>query len=166
MRSDGTIFKVGKKKKSKEYKFKNDKNFDFEGLCLDQANDRLLVACKEHGDKDKQDYFFIYSFSLESKEYDKKPAFKIKRDEVHPNFKPSAISLHPNGNIYVLSSFSKTLLILSPEGSILNKVQLSENIFHQPEGIVFNASGDLFISNEKNGTTPNILRFETTNSEN
>lgn len=164
LRSDGNIFKVGTKKKAKEYKFKEDGKFDFEGLCLDQENNRLLVACKEHGHKKQEDYFFIYSFSLDSKEYEKEPAFKIKRDQVHPNFKPSAISLHPNGNIYVLSSFSKTLLILSPEGKILNKVQLSENVFHQPEGIAFNSKGDLFISNEKSGSTPNILKFKTTSN--
>ncbi len=160
LRSDGSVFKVSKKREAKEYKFKHAKNFDFEGLCLDQVNNRLLVACKEHGDNDKQDYFYIYSFLLGAKEYDKKPAFKIRRDEVHPNFKPSAIALHPNGTIYVLSSFSKTLLKLSPNGSVLNKIQLSEYLFHQPEGISFDTNGNLFISNEKNKSAPTILKFE------
>jgi uncharacterized protein YjiK len=159
LRSDGSLFKVGKKKTAKEYEFKHSKDFDFEGLCLDEHNNRLLVACKEHGDKDQRDHIFIYAFSLESKEYDKKPAFKIKRDDVHQNFKPSAIAIHPNGSIYVLSSFSKTLLVLAPDGSILNNIQLSEYIFHQPEGITFNSKGDLFISNEKHDTTPTILKF-------
>ncbi len=159
LRSDGSIFKVAEKKDAKVYKFKQAKNFDFEGLCLDQTNERLLIACKEHGDKDKKEHFYIYSFSLKTKEYDKKPAFKIRKDEVHVNFKPSGIAIHPNGNIFVLSSFSKTLLVLSPDGVILETIQLSEYVFHQPEGITFNTKGDLFISNEKHKTVPTILKF-------
>ena len=106
-------------------------------------NNRLLVACKEHGDKDQRGYFFIYAFSLDTKKYVKEPVFKVKRKTVHENFKPSGIAIHPGGNIYILSSFSKTLLVLSSEGSILNNLQLSEYIFHQPEGITFNSDGDL-----------------------
>ncbi len=166
LRSDGNIFKVSPKKEAEEYKFKQGKGFDFEGLCLDQLNNRLLVACKMNGIKDKRDHFFIYSFSLESKEYEKKPAFRIKRDEVHKNFKPSAIAIHPNGNLYVLSSFSKTLLVLSANGSILNNIQLSNSIFQQPEGITFNSKGDLFISNEKKETAANILKFKKAHEKN
>lgn len=160
LRSDGNIFKVRPNKEAKEYKFKQSKGFNFEGICLDQLNNRLLVACKSHGDRALRDYFFIFSFSLESKEYDKKPAFKIRRDKVHRNFKPSAIAIHPNGNIFVLSSFSKTLLVLSADGSILNSIQLRNDIFQQPEGIAFNSRGDLFISNEKNRSIPTLLKFK------
>lgn len=159
LRSNGTLFKARPEKETKNYKFKHNKGFDFEGLCLDQLNNRLLVACKTHGDTSKRDHFFIYSFSLETKTYDEKPAFKIKRDQVHRNFKPSAIAIHPDGNIYVLSSYSKTLLVLSKEGSIINKIQLRNDLFQQPEGITFNSKGDLFISNEKNRAVPTILKF-------
>ena len=82
-----------------------------------------------------------------------------KKSKVHSKFKPSAIAIHPDGNIYVLSSFSKTLLVLSPDGFILNKVVLDEALFRQPEGITFNTKGDLFISNEKNKGAPTLLRF-------
>jgi uncharacterized protein YjiK len=165
LRSDGNIFKVKKNKESKEYTFKNNKNFDFEGLCVDEKNNRLLVACKTHGDKKKRDHFYIYSFSLETKSYEHKPVFKIKRDEVHKDFKPSGIAIHPNGNLYVLSSFSKSLLVLSPNGTILNHTDLNKSIFHQPEGITFNSNGDLFISNEKNDQIPTILKFKKTNKK-
>lgn len=159
LRSDGTLKKVHRNKEAKAYEFKGNKNFDFEGLCLDKSSNRLLVACKEHGDKDERDYFFIYSFSLESKKYDKKPLFKIKRDKVHKKFKPSGIAIHPNGDIYVLSSFSKTLLVLSEDGTIKNILDLKKSIFNQPEGISFNTAGDLFISNEKKDADPTLLKF-------
>jgi len=160
LRSDGHIFSVNKTTGTKEFKFKRNKRFDFEGLCLDKSNMRLLLACKEHGDKDKRNHFFIYSFSLETKEFQKKPVFKIKRNKGLKNFKPSGIAIHPDGNIYILSSFSKTLLILSPEGFILETFLLNSHTFHQPEGIAFNSRGELFISNEKHNLTPTILKFK------
>ncbi|MFT7592371.1 MAG: hypothetical protein ACI9UJ_002306 [bacterium] len=162
LRSDGTIFKVSQTSVTEQFKFKHNKHFDFEGMCLDESKNRLLVACKEHGDKDKRDHIFIYSFLLDSGTYDKKPSFKIKLEKVHKNFKPSGIAIHPNGNIYVISSFSKTLLVLSPNGDILNHEQLNEYIIHQPEGITFNSNGDLYVSNERTETSANILKFNNT----
>lgn len=159
LRSNGTITKVKKNKKNKEYKFKGGKHYDFEGITLDSAHNRLLIACKNHYITNQQDYVFIYSFSLNEKVYEQKPLFKISKKKVHQNFMPSGISIHPNGNIYVLSSFSKTLLVLSPNGKILTKTQLNSYIFNQPEGITFNKNGDLFIANEKNGTYPTLLKF-------
>ena len=159
LKSNGSIYKVHKNGDAKEYKFKHNNDFDFEGLCLDKENNRLLVACKEHGNKDKRSHFYIYLFSLESKEYVEKAHFKIRRNAVHSKFKPSGIAIHPNGNIYVLSSFSKTLCVLSKTGAILESTQLNKSIFNQPEGITFNSEGDLFIANEKKNTTPTLLKF-------
>jgi len=159
LKSNGSIYKVDKSGDAKEYALKQNKGYDFEGLCLDAVNKRLLVACKEHGNKDKRDAFYIYSFSLETKEYEKKPAYKIKRSKVNDNFKPSGIAIHPNGNIYVLSSFSKTLCVLSKSGEILEVTKLNKSIFNQPEGITFNSKGDLYISNEKKNDIPTLLKF-------
>ncbi|RJE70381.1 SdiA-regulated domain-containing protein [Reichenbachiella sp. MSK19-1] len=159
LRSDGAIFRFDEKENIQEYQFKHSKHFDFEGLCFDGQNRRILVACKEHGDKDERDHFFIYSFSLESNRYEKKPAYKIKRNQVHKKFKPSGIAIHPNGNIYIVSSFSKTLLVLDVEGVILHIVQLNEQLFSQPEGVAFDTFGNLFISNEKQDRASDILRF-------
>ncbi len=159
LRSDGTLFQV-KGNKSKKYEFKHHKNMDFEGLCYDEDHNRLLVACKENLHKGSKKEIFIYAFDLKNKKYKKKPFLHIKKKDVHKNFKPSGITVHPNGTIYILSSFSKSLLVISPEGSILDKTQLNEYIFHQPEGIAFDKKGRLFISNEKHKTYPTLLRFD------
>lgn len=160
LRSDGKIYKTQPGKESEHFKFKNNKNFDFEGLCVDERNNQLLVACKTHGEKKKRDHIYIYSFSLTKEKYDKKRAFKIDKKEVDKNFKPSGIAIHPNGDIYVLSSFSKSLLVLNNNGAIKSHHFLDQEVFHQPEGITFNAQGDLFISNEKNSKVPTLLRFK------
>ena len=84
----------------------------------------------------------------------------LKKEEIHPNFKPSAISIHPNGNIYILSSFSKTILVLNKNGDIKNKTQLNSYIYHQPEGICFDSKGNLIIANEKYKTYPTLIKLD------
>lgn len=160
LKSNGDITLIKRKKdKTKTYDFKNSKGFDFEGLCMDKENKRLLVACKTHGEKDKNDFIRIYEFSLQSMSYAKHPAFKIPKDKVSKLFSPSAIAIHPDGNIYLLSSTAKMLLILSSAGEILQKRPLFKDIFNQPEGITFAPNGDLFISNEKKNKYPTLLKF-------
>ncbi|NQX90887.1 MAG: SdiA-regulated domain-containing protein [Flavobacteriales bacterium] len=160
LKSNGDIYISKNQNKAKSYDFKKDGPFDFEGLCMDSDNDRLLVACKDHGKKKKRDHIFVYSFSLTEKKYDSSPLFKISKEDVHPNFKPSAIAIHPQTkDIYILSSFSKTILVLTQDGIIKNNEQLNEYIFHQPEGITFTSDGTMYISNEKHDTYPTLLRF-------
>ena len=160
LRSDGHILISKKKKKAKEYKFKNGKDFDFEGLCLDALNNRLLVACKEHGKKDKNKKVYLFGFSLDEKEYEKDPVFVLSRKHLGSNFKPSGIAMHENGDIYLLSSFSKSLAIISPKGAILKVIDLEPSMYHQPEGICFDGEGNLYISNEKRNSFPSLLKLE------
>ena len=76
------------------------------------------------------------------------------------NFCPSGIAIHPKTkNLYIISSVDKMLIVLNREGQIISTNKLNKKIFKQPEGICFNSEGDLFISNEKNGSRANILMF-------
>jgi uncharacterized protein YjiK len=159
LRSDGELFKIKDEKVIEKYNFKQSKSFDFEGICFDSTHNRLLVACKENGNKKGRKFIYIYGFSLKKNKYLKEPVFKIKKDKIHKNFKSSGIAIHPNGNIFIISSFSKTLLELSPDGEVVNKTQLNSYIFHQPEGITFDSKGDLYISNEKHKTYPTLLKY-------
>lgn len=160
LKSNGDITVVDRKNSTKQiFEFKNSKGFDFEGICLDKENKRLLVACKTHDDKDKNDHLRIYGFDLTTMAYEKSPVFKIPKKNITKHFNPSAIAIHPNGNIYVLSSTAKLLVTLSPSGEILRKDALLKDIFNQPEGITFSANGDLYISNEKKSKYPTLLKF-------
>lgn len=159
LRSDGSILISVHAHKATKHHFDKDKDFDFEGLCLDHKNNRLLVACKMHGKKKKEDYVFIYAFSTVTHKYAKEPLFVLNKKDIHPNFRPSAIGIHPNGNIYVLSSFSKTLLVLNAKGNIMNAIQLNSYIYHQPEGICFDSKGTLIIANEKHKTYPTLIKL-------
>lgn len=77
-------------------------------------------------------------------------------------FHPSAIAIHPvdSGNLYILSSIGKSLIITDKYGSVLNFIKLDKRIFNQPEGICFSKNGELFISNEGENKGGDILRFK------
>lgn len=69
--------------------------------------------------------------------------------EKKKSFKPSAMAVHPKtGNLYVLASVGKILIVLSPEGQVLHVKPLAADLFPQPEGMCFGPDGTLYISHE------------------
>lgn len=131
---------------------------DTEGLCLDEKNNRLLVAVKEE-DPNGEMYKGIYSVSLSTMEMQEAPVFNISMDDpvfkninekdVKDIFKPSEINLHPEtGEIYLVGGANSRLLILGPQGDPKKFYVLDKADFPQPEGLTFDASGNLYISNE------------------
>jgi uncharacterized protein YjiK len=76
------------------------------------------------------------------------------------NFKPSDLAFHPTtGDLYLLSSAGKRIIILTPNGQPLHSIALSPAIFAQPEGITFSPDGTLYISSEGDGGKGYILSF-------
>jgi len=128
----------------------------------------------------------IYALNLETNQFDPKPTFEInlmelqaflknnktaeqlevfkkfiKLENDYIPFHPSALAIHPkNGDIYILSSKGKTMMILNAEGKIIALEKLDKKIHTQPEGIVFDKDGTLYISNEgKKGGNGTISIF-------
>ncbi len=139
-------------------------------------------------DNDKEKSLFvkaIYRFSLESNELDTIPALSIDRQDVIDYFKehpplikvnkdgeikesnpeklpcyPSAIAIHPvTGNYYITSSKGKVLFIVSPQGEIIHLEKLDKRLHPQPEGLVFDSDGTLYLSNEGKDGPGRIYRF-------
>ncbi len=77
-------------------------------------------------------------------------------------FGPSGIAVHPlNGHIYIVSATNRTLVVLSPDGKILEMIKLDKSLFPQPEGLCFDADGTMYISNEaKQNQTASLLVFK------
>jgi hypothetical protein len=164
-----------------------DKDYDVEGLAYDPEHRQLLLACKALAGKG--DTFrmsrSVYAFDLEQKKLDPNPRFCIRLEQVNeylateplirkleklndifaPNqpefgFSPSAMAQHPHSkNYYILSSVGKMLMILAPDGQILHIEKLKKSVHPQPEGICFNADGELFVANEGHGGDGLILKF-------
>jgi uncharacterized protein YjiK len=177
LKSNGTLFRITdflEKKGSVVKKFSTElsgKN-DTEGLAYDPVNKSLLIACKEHPFLDESEgnnAKAIYSFNLESGKLDLKPFLMINPGTVESHtgkvsLKPSGMAIHPNtGDIFILGSAGKLLLVLSNTGEIQAMIKLSPMIFPQPEGICFSPDGKLFIASEGGGRGGTIMEFEPKN---
>lgn len=163
---------------------------DTEGMVFDPSSNSLLIACKGSPSIDKENlyegYKAIYRFDLEKEKLVKTPHFLIDLErldsyidksafaklsvrvakslgliESETSFKPSGIAIHPiDGEIYIISSVGKLLIILNRSGKVQNVIELDPKLYRQPEGICFSPTGDMFISNEGQGGKGYILKFD------
>ncbi|MBC7759623.1 MAG: SdiA-regulated domain-containing protein [Phormidesmis sp. FL-bin-119] len=150
------------------------KKNDIEGIAYDAKNKRLLIAPKELGLEQNETTKEIYGFDLKTMQFQSKPVFSIRLDEISSQFngsaleesskkflkaignqnmnkvfRSSAITVNEKtGEIYVLSSLNGLIIILNPEGAIHKIIQFSGSEYKQPEGIAFAPNGKLYISNE------------------
>ncbi len=159
--------KVDAKKWETAFSYRN----DTEGFCYDPVRNRLLIAPKEQGLDPSGDPEVrgIYAFDLEDKELRPNPVFRVNQKELgeiiygKPDsylFKPSAIAVEPKtGNLYLLASVGRILIVLNRENEILHVELLDKKTFRQPEGIAFTESGELLISSEADGRHAILARY-------
>jgi len=192
LKSSGTLYHVrqagSRQQELEKYNDFLNPDYDVEGLGIDPAGNRLLLACKGmagEGDEFKMKKA-VYAFRLDRMELEKDPAYLISFEDVHqfletspsirkweklmeffqPNdtdftFSPSGLAVTPDGtHIYILSTAGKYVLVLDyASGNILHIEKLSKKMHPQPEGICFDELGNLYISNEGKGGMPTLYRF-------
>ena len=163
VQSDGTIYRIADFENNPEiteHPTGLTSDQDVEGLCYDPKNNRLLLAIKEK-EPDSEDYKGIYAVDTETMEMNATPVFKLQFDDPifeqtdvknkYDRFMPSEISIHPKtGNIYMLEGRVPKLLILDSEANPEKLYFLNVNDFEQPEGLTFDPSGNIYLSNEGN----------------
>lgn len=145
-----------------------DEKNNVEGIGFDPQENLLLFALKGSGDtkdievKGKA----IYGYDLTKKTFRKFPIYALSNKELKRvmgddfDFSPSAIAVHPiSREVYVLSAKDRALLIFGTDKKPKSLTALKSTIFPQPEGIAFNANGDLYISNEQEGEGGTLLWF-------
>ncbi len=165
------------------------KSNNTEGLCFDKHNNVLLISNKNKpGIKENviEGRKAVYSFDRKTKKVKKSPEYLISLSEIATYkergaikefyikiikqlnlidntiyFQPSGIAIPPGDdeNIYILSHVGKLLIVINRENKIQTIHSLNSNLFKQPEGISFDENGILYISNEGNKGTANILKF-------
>lgn len=131
---------------------------EFEILYKDPSSDRLMMICKEC-EADKKNEVSVYAFNLATNSFENKPAAVLNVKEIETRlgrkigkFKASSANVHPlTGDVYIISAINHLLVVAGRDMSIKAVFELDDKLFKQPEGLCFNAKGDLFISNEAAG---------------
>ena len=164
---DGVSEEYKAEKIETEFSYRN----DTEGIAYDERTNSLLIVPKEEElNPDPEDYRHgVYSFDLEQGAMNSQPTFYIDEFEVgvaiyqqrrRYKFKPSGIAVDPlTGDIYIIASVGKIMVVIDRESEIKHIELLKENIFRQPEGLEFNSLGDLYISSEAKGRKAVIARY-------
>lgn len=182
LRSDGTLFETRNDKSSvsmQQLPSPADRSANYEGLCYDQRNNRLLIVPKNNpergpGDEDKHP---VYGLDLQSGkdsmalilEFD---LLEITRfaaenqintpDEAKViSLRVSDIGIHPVTNmLFVISAVNRMLFVFDNDGTIKYIEELKPDLFNMPEGISFYDNGDMLISNEGRTNPPEIVLFK------
>lgn len=160
---------------------------EYEGLCYDAPNERLMIAAKgKSGDApEDKGRRMVYGIDLGTRSLQPYPVFALHIDEIEQSaatfgieipaklnrkhskverdlkMRPSAICRHPvTGYFYMLSAVDHLLFVFNSGGHIAHVEQLPPELFAKAEGISFDDEGVLFISNEGNSDTQaTILKF-------
>ena len=169
-------------------KYKTDllsRDNDTEGLTYDAARNRLLIACKSKPGTGDAGTKAVYSFDLATRTFEEAPAYVLSLDSIRRyidlspavrriekvqnfftndsgtlTFSPSSVAIHPTtGDIYLLSSVGKLLVVINPSGQVLHISKLDKRIHRQPEGMAFDQYGNLYISNEAKKATAKLHVF-------
>jgi hypothetical protein len=181
LRSDGVLFRILNYESSG--KLENIYTVgippsDYEGLCYDQKNHRLLIAPKSNPDRDteSENKHPIYAIDLPSgiflgekvldldisaiNKYAAENKVIVAGIDSPVRFRPSAIGVHPVTNkLYVLSGVEQLLFVFDMDGTVEYIEKLNPEILGMAEGISFFANGDMLISNEGRVNPPSILIF-------
>nr|MBP6827372.1 SdiA-regulated domain-containing protein [Saprospiraceae bacterium] len=115
----------------------------------------------------------VFAFDLKSKQLSANPVYTIDPDEVnrlvpltdddkHRRFSPSGIAIHPiTGDVYITSTALKRLVVLDYQtGKIRFAVRLNKKLLPQPEGIAFDAKGNLHLSSEGKKGEGLVFKFD------
>jgi uncharacterized protein YjiK len=177
LEADGDMYKINYQKGTKKYaSVKIESSFkhsnDTEGICFDPITKKMLIAPKEDQlgpTRDQPHIKGVYTMDINTTVVNEDPLVSINEFQLGEiiygerkryEIKPSGVAVHPeSGEIYVLASVGKLLVVMSRKNTVVHVERLDEKVFPQPEGISFNEKGDLFISSEGKGRKAVIVRF-------
>ena len=128
------------------------KECEFEGLGYDPAINSLLLACKHIGIKEFKDQLLIYRWRLtesggERLSHLAVPVAEIAAQHGWKDIGPTGIDVDPVTGNYVLTTMEHAVIVVSPEGAIL-EVRLLPATHDQPEGIAITRDSMIIISDE------------------
>ena len=173
LKSDGSLFLfaaagIGKEKIDSVKEYANIlPEGEYEGLTAEDG--KLYALCKNCMIDDEKKEVSLYTLAQDSNKVlavtgslkiDLSPIKKENKESGKGKFHPSGIAKNPlTHEWYIISSVNKLLVVLDEQWKITASFPLDPSMFKQPEGIAFNAKGDLYISNEGAEGIANVLVF-------
>lgn len=123
---------------------------EFEGMYDDSTGFVLICKDCEADSGGKISRFKLNVADSNFSEYEALDVSSLDgKVEKLKDIKPAAAAINPvTGELYVISSVSKHLLVINKAGEITEVYELNPKIYKQPEGMAFTPAGDLIISNE------------------
>lgn len=141
---------------------------EFESLYGDETTGKLYALCKNCNTDEAKESLSGYIFNLGDStaqsthfQIDVKQ-IKEKAGKMKTGFKPSGLAQNPiTRDWYIVSAINKLLVVTDSNWKVKETAPLENGKFNQPEGIAFDKSGNLYISNEGSDISEgNILKFK------
>lgn len=173
LRSNGNIYRVANfftdSSSTLITDFPRKERRDFEAIAAQPNEPILYIFCKVCKWDESPEKASVFRFSIESMEFDTEPYQIIHQSQLKEllpkkwmevKMQPSAAAFHPlTDELYLISSTGKWLMTLDSELKPRSFHRLNPSLFKQPEGLTFNDSGNLYISNEAANGAANWLLF-------
>lgn len=142
-------------------------NGEYEAMYADNDNSLLYILCKncekDDGEKSVSGYILHAGDSIYQKgEFQVSvPEIRSLSKKMKKDFRPSGLAQNPvTKEWFIISAVNKLLVVADGQWKIKEVWPLNGNMFNQPEGIAFDANGNLYISNEGDEFSEgNILKF-------
>ena len=140
---------------------------EYEGMYGDETTGRVYVICKNCPGDNSKDLVTGYIIQVGDSVY-QSGTFQVDvkqiksfTGKVKRGFRPSALAKNPvTSEWFMVSAVNKLLVVTDSNWTIKEACFLNGNTFNQPEGIAFDADGNLYISNEGDDLSQgNILKF-------
>ncbi|MCF0063621.1 SdiA-regulated domain-containing protein [Dyadobacter chenwenxiniae] len=142
---------------------------EYEGMFGDEVTGKIYILCKNCEQDKSKNSVTGYVLEPDKDSTQVSGTFSINVDEikaitgkVERGFRPSGLAKNPLTNDwYIISAVNKLMIVTDSQWKVKEAYKLNGNMFIQPEGIVFDKQGNLYISNEGDDLfSGNILKFK------
>jgi hypothetical protein len=140
---------------------------EYESMYIDENDSKMYVLCKKRSGESRNQKGYILKIGSDGHVY-RNSIFYIKNAEIENKLGFTITAFHPSAlaknNVtnewYILSNYNKMLVVTNSKWHVKAVFPLNPKVFAQPEGIAFDSTNNLYISNEaNNGMSQNILMF-------